>query len=89
MKSYLAVWTGGNFVIIMMYDDRIVLTKFGRGLAEIATPHPVETATFLASYIRSHLDEFEELTTQQWRNIAEAMPSPRPTTPKPVQATLF
>ena len=80
MKPYLTVWTGGNFVVIMMYDDRIVMTKFGRGLAEITTPHPVATATFLASYIRSHLDEFEELTTQQWRNIAEAAPSPRLTT---------
>ena len=89
MKPYLTVWTGGNFVVIMMHDDRIVMTKFGRRLAEIVTPHPVATATFLASYIRSHLDEFEELTTHQWRNIAEATPSPRPATPKPVQSTLF
>jgi hypothetical protein len=73
----------------MIYDDRIALVKFGRNLVEIATPYPVATATFLASYIRSHLDEFEELTTQQWRDIAEATPSPRLATPKPVQATLF
>jgi len=87
--SFITVWTGGNFVVIMIYDDRIVLTKFGRGLAEIPTAHPSATAHFIASYIRSHLDEYDTLTTQEWRTIAETMPSPRLAMPKPVQATLF